>query len=254
MQPTRQQPKRRASKRLHIARPFPKRPCATRRSTANPRRALKTIHISAATAGVDAACYATLYLRRHRFRRELRGFGRSRFLYHGRLLADRKSAYRHSHDPPRRPRNPPRHHPHLHPSFTQPTTSSPPPLSIIPAAHHIITPTSIHHSSSPPRHHPPLSVIPAAHHVITPTSIRHSRVGGNLEAPSTNHSANAPSDLGGLGCLHEYVVGRRTGDSRLRGNDVLGAGMTCWVWDMTCWVWDMTCWAREWCAGCVGMT
>ena len=26
--------------------------------------------------------------------------------------------------------------------------------------------------------------------------------------------------------FHEYVVGRRRGDSRLRGNDVMGVGMT----------------------------
>ena len=29
-----------------------------------------------------------------------------------------------------------------------------------------------------------------------------------------------PVTLRGLGCSHEYVVGHRTGDSRLRGNDV----------------------------------
>ena len=29
-----------------------------------------------------------------------------------------------------------------------------------------------------------------------------------------------PVTLWGLGCSHEYVVGHRTGDSRLRGNDV----------------------------------
>ena len=43
-----------------------------------------------------------------------------------------------------------------------------------------------------------------------------------------------PVTLRGLGYFHEYIVGRRTGDSRLRGNDVMmgagcdvmGAGMT----------------------------
>ena len=33
-----------------------------------------------------------------------------------------------------------------------------------------------------------------------------------------------PVTLRGLECSHEYVVGRRTGDSRLRGNDVLRGG------------------------------
>ena len=35
-----------------------------------------------------------------------------------------------------------------------------------------------------------------------------------------------PVTLRGPGYSHEYVVGRRTGDSRLRGNDGRGAGMT----------------------------
>ena len=35
-----------------------------------------------------------------------------------------------------------------------------------------------------------------------------------------------PVTLRGLGYSHEYIVGRRTGDSRLRGNDVIGTGMT----------------------------
>ena len=37
---------------------------------------------------------------------------------------------------------------------------------------------------------------------------RDGRVGGNLAA-STDHSVNAPSDLAGLGCAHEYASGRR---------------------------------------------
>ena len=36
-----------------------------------------------------------------------------------------------------------------------------------------------------------------------------------------------PVTLRGLGCSHEYVVGHRTGDSRLRGNDV-GFGDVPW--------------------------
>ena len=34
-----------------------------------------------------------------------------------------------------------------------------------------------------------------------------------------------PVTLRGPGYSHEYVVGRRTGDSRLRGNDGRGCGM-----------------------------
>ena len=40
----------------------------------------------------------------------------------------------------------------------------------------------------------------------------------------------SPVTLRGLGCSHEYVVGHRTGDSRLRGNDVGGLGMFWPLW------------------------
>ena len=39
-----------------------------------------------------------------------------------------------------------------------------------------------------------------------------------------------PVTLWGLGYSHEYVGGRRTGDSRFRGNDVV-AGMELWLWE-----------------------
>ena len=96
---------------------------------------------------------------------------------------------------------------------------------------------------------------PSRHSRNTPTVIpathpRHSRVGGNLDAPSTNHSPSASSDIAGAGGIpmntssdadrwdsrlrgndvgisHEYVIGHRPLDSRLRGNDVMReAGMT----------------------------
>ena len=40
-----------------------------------------------------------------------------------------------------------------------------------------------------------------------------------------------PVILRGLGYSHEYVVGRMTGDSRLRGNDGMGAGHVGWGWE-----------------------
>jgi len=39
--------------------------------------------------------------------------------------------------------------------------------------------------------------VPPTPHAIRATPPRHSRVGGNLDAHSTNHSANATSDLAG---------------------------------------------------------
>ena len=85
---------------------------------------------------------------------------------------------------------------------------------------------SSHFSPRHSRNAPP-PVIPAPHP-------RHSRVGGNLDSPPTNHSANAPSDLAGAGCPHEYVVGRRTGgNGGTQGRKEKGipayAGMTGWV-------------------------
>ena len=137
--------------------------------------------------------------------------------------------------------------PALTPSFPAPTPSSPVSLPSFPA----LTPSFPGPYSVIPG---PYSVIPGPYSVIPGPLLRHSRVGGNLDAPSTNHSANATGDLVGLGCPHEYVVGRRTLDSRLRGNDGGGcgirrdgvgmssdagrwvpayAGMTGGAWDMT---------------------
>ena len=70
-------------------------------------------------------------------------------------------------------------------------------------------PTSFPHAPTPshPCHVIPARthVIPARTHAIPPLPRhsrlppRHSRVGGNLDSPPANHSANAPSDLAGAG-------------------------------------------------------
>ena len=143
------------------------------------------------------------------------------FLLHGRLPPHRKSPFssypQRPHvipaTPPRHTRNAPTHSHNAPTSFSQHTLSFPQHTHVIPATppRHtrnapMLFPSPItsfpQHThvipATPPRHtrNVPMSY-PQRPHVIPATYPRHSRVGGNLDAPSTNHSVNATSDLAG---------------------------------------------------------
>ena len=64
-------------------------------------------------------------------------------------------------------------------SFPRPYSSFPPPITPYPA---------------------PMASYPITRPVVSHRPSRHSRVGGNLDTPSTNHSTNATSDLA-LACI-----------------------------------------------------